>query len=45
MKLSELITLLEEDKKRLWDVEISYIDFSMTPMFDWEVDEYWYNLH
>ena len=44
MKISELITLLEQDKERLWDLPIHYVDFSDSPMFDWESYEWEYKL-
>ncbi len=45
MIISELITLLENDKKRLWDLPIHYIDFQDSPMYEWESYELFYNLH
>lgn len=46
MKLSELVTLLEEDKKRFWDIDIDWIDFNGDPYFGWDNKEgKWYVLH
>jgi hypothetical protein len=44
MKISELITLLEQDKERFWDLPIHYIDIIWETMRQWEQEEWKYIL-